>query len=357
MQATQQMIRTMTAENSIEVETVAPTVPTWTEEEETKFQTAYTTALSLLSARLGARDIELSEATIGRMKNPKLLAELRDFRRNPKKVILCLVGSAGQMWGSYSEEYQVAFISAFVAQWGAENIMIVIGGNSGTGVTCLTTTLVKTEFPAIRLISMIPVVNKATGLAICGMGVNLYDATGASINGSLTLPPGPPKDATSGATADYWLHSFSTDGAGELLVDPMPGAWENHTVWPLNIEGGGRGRQQIMAFLMNFFLARLGVLEGGPGTLNEVQAFVEKTESNPNPTICSFVNSTYLFSLLQGELATKNQKINELEALAVAFAAEKVEMLASFGAEKAALKAEFATAMEATWDDIVKIVK
>ena len=91
MQATRQMIRTMTAENSIEVETVAPTVPTWTEEEETEFQTAYTTALSVLSARLGARDIELSEATISRMKNPKLLAELRDFRRNPKKVILWLV--------------------------------------------------------------------------------------------------------------------------------------------------------------------------------------------------------------------------------------------------------------------------
>ena len=343
-------------------------------EEEVAFQATFGEGLGVLAQRLIGCGHSLSAATIARLKNPVLLGELRVYRDDPQKVILGLVGSAETLWAKFSTEYQKAFLTAFVSKWGSDNICMVIGGNSGSGVTHVTTQWVKENFPTIRLISMIPVVNKATGLAICGMGVALYEPhddgeldsrpqrySYMSAEGVVRIhedahnkliynprPAAPAKDASQETVTAHWEHSFVTAGDGALLTEPMAGAWVNHTIWPLNIEGGGAGRQQIMAFMIHFLNGELSVLEGGPGTRNELRAFAEKTPFNSNPTISSCVNSTYLLSLIQNELTAKDKEIAALtKKLKVATKTQKGEHYRSVEESDAAYREYCVSSTEA----------
>tara|TARA_B110000908_G_C10234695_1_gene442634 strand:+ start:297 stop:1442 length:1146 start_codon:yes stop_codon:yes gene_type:complete len=336
----------------------------------------------------------LGDDDVARLMNPEMLELFAKYSTDSRKQILMFIGSAEKLWGMYSEDYLRAYLAKVVAKWGEEHLMVVVGGNDGTGTTYVVTNILAELYPEVRLISIIPVVNKETRRAVCGMGVSTYeqDAPGRvavvarvddygrptpdglkkdKIRAAKTalaemkkLPIGIVgllRDARSSLTDyvrqvdlehppleqiartliptqdepvvfqeplpdgnSYWKHSFVTSGGGELLTDPEQGYWDNHTVWPI-ADGGGPVRQQVMAWLVNFFKGQCAVLEGGGGTLNEIQAFSAKTQANPSPTTSILINSTFLLSLMQKKINALTAKTEEQGELLLDLAG-KLEM-------------------------------
>ena len=329
----------------------------------------------------------LSSGDIGRLMNSEMLGLFAEYSTDGRKEILMFIGSAGKWWGKHSEAFLRSYLATVVAKWGVEHLLVVVGGNDGEGTTYVVTKILAELYPKVRLISIIPVVNKETRRAVCGMGVSTYeqdapdrviedtqqvDAYGRPFpdglekdkirtaekalkemeglpigiggllqdakraltdyvsNAHCKYPPPIQIARTLVPTQDepddfpdefpdaksYWENSFGTSGGGEMLTEPMQGFWNNHTVWPIS-HGGGLVRQQVMALIVNFFKGQCAVLEGGGGTLNEIQAFSTKTEANPNPTTSILINPTFLLSLMQKEIGSLTAKTEEQGELLV----------------------------------------
>ena len=329
----------------------------------------------------------LSSGDIGRLMNSEMLGLFAEYSTDCRKEILMFIGSAGKLWGKHSEAFLRSYLATAVAKWGVEHLLVVVGGNDGEGTTYVVTKILAELYPKVRLISIIPVVNKETRRAVCGMGVSTYeqdapdrviedtqqvDAYGRPVpdglekdkiraaekalkemerlpigiggllqdakraltdyvsNAHRKYPPPIQIARTLVPTQDepddfpdefpdaksYWENSFGTSGGGEMLAEPMQGFWYNHTVWPIS-HGGGLVRQQVMALIVNFFKGQCAVLEGGGGTLNEIQAFSTKTEANPNPTTSILINPTFLLSLMQKEIGSLTAKTEEQGELLV----------------------------------------
>jgi len=251
---------------------------------------------------------------IDHLNNPDMLETFAEYSTDRRKHILMFIGSAEKLWGKHSEAYLRSYLKTVVAKWGEEHLLVVVGGNDGKGTTYVVTKILAELYPGVRLFSIIPVVNKETRRAVCGMGVSTYeqDAPDRTLipthDGPAVFPDEFP-DARS-----YWDNSFRT--GAEMLTEPMQGLWGNHTVWPIS-HGGGIVRQQLMAWLVNFFKGECAVLEGGGGTLNEIRAFSTKTTTNPSPTINILINSSFLLSLMQKEVDALTAKTEEQGELLV----------------------------------------
>lgn len=112
---------------------------------------------------------------IEHLQNPEMLEIFASFSVNPRKEILMFIGSAEKLWAKHSEAFLRSYLATVVAKQGAENLLVVVGGNDGLGTTYVVTKILAELYPKVRLISIIPVVNKETRRAVCGMGVSTYE--------------------------------------------------------------------------------------------------------------------------------------------------------------------------------------
>ena len=112
---------------------------------------------------------------VERLMNPEMLETFVTFKADWRKQILMFIGSAEKLWAKHSEALLRAYLKTVVAKWGEEHLLVVVGGNDGKGTTYVVTKILAELYPRVRLFSIIPVVNKETRRAVCGMGVSTYE--------------------------------------------------------------------------------------------------------------------------------------------------------------------------------------
>ena len=112
---------------------------------------------------------------IEHLQNPEILEIFAEYSTDWRKEILMFIGSAEKLWAKHSEAFLRSYLATVVAKWGVEHLLVVVGGNDGAGTTYVVTKILAELYPKVRLISIIPVVNKETRRAVCGMGVSTYE--------------------------------------------------------------------------------------------------------------------------------------------------------------------------------------
>ena len=112
---------------------------------------------------------------VERLMKPEMLETFIAFEADWRKEILMFIGSAEKLWAKHSEALLRAYLKTVVAKWGEEHLLVVVGGNDGKGTTFMVTKILAKLYPRVRLFSIIPVVNKETRRAVCGMGVSTYE--------------------------------------------------------------------------------------------------------------------------------------------------------------------------------------
>ena len=117
----------------------------------------------------------LGHGCVERLMKPEMLETFIAFEADWRKEILMFIGSAEKLWAKHSEAFLRAYLKTVVAKWGEEHLLVVVGGNDGKGTTFMVTKILAELYPRVQLFSIIPVVNKETRRAVCGMGVSTYE--------------------------------------------------------------------------------------------------------------------------------------------------------------------------------------